>query len=65
LLQHRTAEEFASVQLAGLQPYPKYYAFMGRINTLGPEPLPTHAIGELSPEQLLSNCMRNSLVCWW
>lgn len=52
LLQHETAEEFATAQLANLQPYPKYCAFMGRINTLGPQPLPAHATPELSPEQL-------------
>jgi rhodanese-related sulfurtransferase/glyoxylase-like metal-dependent hydrolase (beta-lactamase superfamily II) len=52
LLQQRTAEEFAVAQLADLQPYPKYYAFMGRINTVGPDPLPRQAVGELSPDQL-------------
>jgi glyoxylase-like metal-dependent hydrolase (beta-lactamase superfamily II)/rhodanese-related sulfurtransferase len=52
LLQHHSAEEFATAQLADLQPYPKYYSFMGPINTLGPRPLPTKAISELSPDQL-------------
>jgi len=52
LLQHQTAEEFAKAQLAGLQPYPKYYAFMSGINTLGPQPLPREAVPELSPEEL-------------
>jgi rhodanese-related sulfurtransferase len=52
LLQHHTAEEFATAQLAELQPYPKYYAFMGSINTLGPQPLPGRAISDLSPDQL-------------
>jgi hydroxyacylglutathione hydrolase len=52
LLQHHTPEAFAQAQLAGLQPYPKYYAFMGGINTLGPEPLPHHLTTELDPEQL-------------
>lgn len=50
LLRHRTPEQFAQAQLAGLQPYPKYYAFMGRINTLGPEPLPDLEVPELTPE---------------
>jgi hydroxyacylglutathione hydrolase len=54
LLQHHTAEAFASAQLAGLQPYPKYYAFMGRINTLGVEPLPKHAIPDLDPSQVMA-----------
>lgn len=52
LLQHDTAEAFAAAQLSGLQPYPKYYAFMGRINTLGPEPLAAQETAELSPEEL-------------
>ena len=52
LLQHSTAEDFATAQLAGLQPYPKYYAFMGGINTLGPQPLPRQTVRELSPEEL-------------
>ena len=52
LLQHRTAEAFAQAQLAELQPYPKYYAFMGRINTLGPEPLPELNVPELTPEDV-------------
>ncbi len=52
LLQHRTPEAFAQAQLAGLQPYPKYYAFMGPINTLGPEPLPDMDVPELTPESV-------------
>jgi glyoxylase-like metal-dependent hydrolase (beta-lactamase superfamily II) len=52
LLQHHSAEAFATAQLADLQPYPKYYAFMGRINALGPQPLPAQFISELSPDQL-------------
>jgi hydroxyacylglutathione hydrolase len=52
LLQHHTAEAFASAQLAGLQPYPKYYAFMGGINTLGPEPRSKRAVPELDPAQV-------------
>jgi len=50
LLQHHTAEAFAQAQLASLQPYPKYYAFMGGINTLGPQPLLQQPVPELSPE---------------
>ena len=52
LLQYDTAEDFAHAQLAGLQPYPKYYAFMGGINTLGPEPLPEQQVPELTPEEV-------------
>ena len=54
LLQHRTAEAFAKAHLAGLQPYPKYYAFMGRMNTLGPEPLPEREVPELTPQDVLA-----------
>jgi rhodanese-related sulfurtransferase len=61
LLQHHTAEKFATAQLADLQPYPKYYAFMGPINTLGPRPLPTQSISELSPDQLHAQ-LENVLV---
>ena len=49
LLAHRTPEAFVQAQLAGLQPYPTYYAFMGRINTLGPEPLAHRTAPELAP----------------
>jgi hypothetical protein len=47
LLRHETAAQFAAAQLAGLQPYPKYYAFMVRINTLGPDPLPRQMLPAL------------------
>ncbi|MDQ6669898.1 MAG: rhodanese-like domain-containing protein [Chloroflexota bacterium] len=52
VLQHHTAEAFARAQLTGLQPYPNYYAFMGSINTLGPEPLSKRAVPELDPAQV-------------
>jgi len=47
LLQYSTPEAFVQAQLAGLQPYPRYYAFMGRINTLGPEPMPPTSVPEV------------------
>jgi rhodanese-related sulfurtransferase len=52
VLKYDSAEAFATAQLSELQPYPRYYAFMGRINTLGPQPLPRHSVSELSPDQL-------------
>ncbi len=45
-------EAFADAQLAGLGPYPKYYAHMGPINTLGPTPLPMQPIPELTPAEV-------------
>ena len=39
VLAYRSAEAFAAGQLSGLQPFPRYYAHMGPINLLGPEPL--------------------------
>ena len=52
LLQQCNPEDFVQAQLAQLQPYPRYYAFMGRINTLGPEPLPEFDVPELTPEDV-------------
>jgi hydroxyacylglutathione hydrolase len=52
LLQHQTAGGVRNGSTGGLQPYPKYYAFMGCINTLGPQPLPRQAIPEFSSEEL-------------
>lgn len=40
--------EFVRHQLAGLQPYPSYYAFMGPINVAGPPPLPDRTVPRLS-----------------
>jgi glyoxylase-like metal-dependent hydrolase (beta-lactamase superfamily II)/rhodanese-related sulfurtransferase len=48
LLQYESAAEFAEAQLTELQPYPKYYTFMGRINTLGAAPLPFVDLPELT-----------------
>lgn len=39
-LAHAGVEEFRREQLAGLQPYPAYYARMGQINLGGPPPMP-------------------------
>ncbi len=52
LLAFDDREAFADAQLAGLGPYPRYYAHMGPINTLGPSPLPKRPAPELAPEDL-------------
>ena len=49
VLAYPDAEAFVEEQLAGLGPYPKYYPNMAPINTLGPTPLPTRTVPELTP----------------
>lgn len=51
VLAYPDAAAFARGQLAGLAPYPAYYAHMGRINLMGPAPLPHPSIPELTPAQ--------------
>ena len=53
-LLHADAAAFATAQLAGLQPYPRYYVSMGAINMLGPTPIPERPIPELAPNDLLT-----------
>ncbi len=53
-LAHPNGEAFAHAQLAGLQPYPRYYAHMGPANLLGPEPLPRAAVPQLTPAAVLA-----------
>jgi hydroxyacylglutathione hydrolase len=43
------ADEFARTHLAGLQPYPRYYARMGLINLMGPTPLPQREVPTIEP----------------
>jgi glyoxylase-like metal-dependent hydrolase (beta-lactamase superfamily II) len=50
LLECHTPESFARTQLAALEPYPKYYAFMGPINT---------RLGRLA-----GTLQRRSCWCW-
>jgi hydroxyacylglutathione hydrolase len=52
VLAYADAEAFADGQLAGLQPYPRYYSHMAPANILGAGPLPRPAIPELSPADL-------------
>ncbi|MCY4371433.1 MAG: rhodanese-like domain-containing protein [bacterium] len=47
VLAYESADAFAAGQLGGLQPFPSYYAHMGPINLLGPEPLPRQHMREL------------------
>lgn len=46
---HADMDAFVEAQLAGLQPYPAYYAQMGPINAFGPTPLPRTVVPELTP----------------
>ena len=50
VLRYPNADAFVDGQLAGLQPYPKYYAHMGPINLMGPTPLPVPTLPLLTPE---------------
>ena len=52
VLAYPDMDAFVEGQLAGLGPYPKYYAQMGPINTLGPSPLPKAPLPELSPTEV-------------
>ncbi|MHB8688439.1 MAG: rhodanese-like domain-containing protein [Candidatus Dormibacteraceae bacterium] len=48
----RDEDEFVHRQLAGLGPYPAYYAQMGAINRSGSKPWPDCPLRELAPERL-------------
>lgn len=48
VLHHQDQESFIEDQLAGLQPFPKYYAYMGPTNLAGPEPIPSPVLPELA-----------------
>lgn len=52
VLQYPDLEAFISGQLAGLQPYPAYYAYMGPTNLDGPAPAPAHPLPEITVEQV-------------
>ncbi len=47
VLAHADREAFASAQLSALEPFPSYYAHMGPINLLGPDPFPTGEVREI------------------
>lgn len=48
VLAYSDRESFVEGQLAGLQPYPSYYAHMGPTNLDGPQPSPPHSLAELA-----------------
>jgi rhodanese-related sulfurtransferase len=54
VLAHPDAETFADAQLAGLVPYPAYYAHMGPVNLMGPAPAPDLTVPELSVDQVVA-----------
>ena len=52
VLTYPDVDAFVVGQLAGLQPFPAYYAHMGPINLMGPEPLRGHGVDVLDPSGL-------------
>lgn len=52
VLAYPDVEAFVAGQLAGLQPFPAYYAQMGPINLMGPEPLRDQEVDVLDPSDL-------------
>ncbi len=52
VLAYPDADAFVEGQLAGLQPFPAYYAHMGPINLMGPEPLASPELDVLDPSDL-------------
>ena len=52
VLAYPDVDAFVAGQLAGLQPFPSYYAYMGPINLMGPEPLPRSGLDVLDPSDL-------------
>ena len=57
VLAHADADSFVEDALAGLQPYPDYYAHMGPINLAGPEPLPEAPIPLLVVGQIPNDAL--------
>ncbi len=51
IFRYADAEAFVRGQLAGLVPYPKYYAHMGPANLFGAAPMPPLTVPELTPAQ--------------
>lgn len=48
VLQYEDADSFVKGQISVLQPYPDYYAFMGPLNLVGPDPAPASVVNEIS-----------------
>ncbi|MDE0138761.1 MAG: MBL fold metallo-hydrolase [bacterium] len=55
VLAYPDVDAFVAGQLAGLQPFPAYYAHMGPINLMGPEPLAAPDLDVLDPSGLPDN----------
>lgn len=55
VLAHTTVDSFVAEALSDLQPYPDYYAQMGPINLVGPEPMPTVPIPLMSVDEIPDN----------
>lgn len=53
VLAYPDEDAFVKGQLAGLQPYPSYYARMGPINLFGPTPLPSAAVPTIDADRLV------------
>lgn len=62
VLQYGDAEDFAVGQLTGLPPYPSYYAYMGPMNLVGPEPYVPEPIPEMTPAQLQAAMEQGAVV---
>ena len=52
VLAYPSVDAFVAGQLAGLQPFPAYYAHMGPINLMGPRPLARPQLDVLHPSDL-------------
>ena len=52
VLAYPDVEAFVAGELAGLQPFPDYYAHMGPINLMGPESPAPRELDELDPSDL-------------
>ncbi len=61
-LAHTDGPSFAQAQLADLQPYPQYFAFMGGINLLGPSPMPKRDLPTLVPADVVALCEQVRIV---
>ena len=55
VLAYADGDAFVAGQLGGLQPFPAYYAHMGPINLMGPEPLMVPELDVLDPSDLPDN----------
>jgi hydroxyacylglutathione hydrolase len=59
VLAYPDEDSFVAGQLAGLQPYPTYYARMGPTNLYGPSPVPSDPVPVIDSDRLASWPMRS------